>query len=83
MRVSRSPAPAFACGDHVFDPVDPRHIGRVERTVGHTVHLQVLVRWANGWLSDIVYRPGARTNLKRVQQTQWVPGHGHIRTVNH
>jgi hypothetical protein len=39
----------FRCGDRVYDPVDPRHIGRVIAVITSAL---VRVEWDNGWISE-------------------------------
>jgi hypothetical protein len=40
----------FHCGDRVYDPVDPRHVGRVI-AIGTSV--LVRVEWENGLISEV------------------------------
>lgn len=49
-RIRKQAGLALKCGDTVYDIAEPRHQGRVDAIKWHTT---VVVRWPNGWRSEL------------------------------
>lgn len=49
-RIRKQAGRSLHCGDRVCDKYEPRHVGRVEAIKWGSV---VVVRWQNGWISEL------------------------------